>query len=207
MEKLSVKQRLRCKEQKYPLVSCLAVRHGVCTETHQTSGPLSYGSLASINGINWQGRVTNIEALDKSRLTNIEAMIFRVWLCWIGHIILIDSSHILHQLPYGVLMQGYRNQGHSRRWYKDCIKESIKHNGVPAKELEPCSQDRTVLCTLTKRAFINIENIIWHWFISARERSKASTPVPNTNSVSFQCHLCPRLCVLNSWTWQSYLSS
>ena len=35
--------------------------------------------------------------------------------------------------------------------------ESVKHIGIPAKELEPCAQDGTVWHALTKRAFINGE--------------------------------------------------
>ena len=64
----------------------------------------------------------------------------------------------LHQLFYGVLMQGHRKQCHPKKGYKDCIKESAKHSSIPAKELEPCTQDRRVWHALTKTAFINVEH-------------------------------------------------
>ena len=71
---------------------------------HQTAGALHMKFLRSIMGIKWQDRMTNIEVLDRSGLSSIEAMVLRAQLHWTGQVIQMNNSHISCQLLYGVLM-------------------------------------------------------------------------------------------------------
>lgn len=81
-------------------------------------------------------------------LISIEAKVLRAALHLTGHVICMDSSHMPRQLLH---------QGQPRKRYKDCSKDSHKHIGIPSRRLEPCAQDRTGWCILTKSPFANLE--------------------------------------------------
>lgn len=61
----------------------------------------------SVIGIKSQGRVTNLEVLDRASLVSIKAMTMKALLNWKGHVISMDSSRILSQ--------GHRSNGHPKK--------------------------------------------------------------------------------------------
>ncbi|CAM4536052.1 unnamed protein product [Leuciscus chuanchicus] len=62
----------------------------------------------AVMGIKSQNRVTNLEVLDRASLVSIKAMTMKAPLNWKGHVISMDSSHIL---------QGHRSNGHPKKGY------------------------------------------------------------------------------------------
>ena len=75
--------------------------------------------------------------LDTAKLVSIEAIILKAQLRWLGHVTRMDSC---------------------RQRFKDTIKESLKHCGFPACELEAHAQDRTGWQTTVKAAFSAFES-------------------------------------------------
>ena len=82
-------------------------------------------ALQSILRICWQDRITNLEVLDHSNSTSIEAMLLKVQLRWVRHVIRMDSNHIPRHLLYGELTTGKRNQCRPRKQFKDNIREHL----------------------------------------------------------------------------------
>ncbi|KAK3888880.1 hypothetical protein Pcinc_007094 [Petrolisthes cinctipes] len=91
--------------------------------------------------------------------------------------------------------EGHRKFGRPIQRYKDCIKDSLKHCGIPARELEPCAEDRSYWRVLTRRASTKAalaSTFCERWrerITSARHRRKA--PVSSLAIAIFQC---PRVC-------------
>ena len=67
-------------------------------------------ALRSILKIHWQDRITNLEVLEHANSTSIEAILLKVKLRWVGHVIRMDSNYVPRHLPYGELTTGKRNQ-------------------------------------------------------------------------------------------------
>ncbi|KAL8599133.1 hypothetical protein ACOMHN_007849 [Nucella lapillus] len=133
-------------------------------------------SLHSIMGIKWQDWIINLEVLDRTRTTSIEAMILKTQLRWTGHVIRMDSDRIPKQLLYGELY---------------CIKTNVAHVGIAPRQLEECAHDRTGWRALTREAtktFDRRDSIT-----EARERRKAAAVAPKPPG-QFPCPHCGRLC-------------
>ena len=60
-------------------------------------------TLCSILGMRWQDRITNLEVLEHTNSTSIEAMLLTAHLHWVEYIIRMDSNHIPRYLLYGKL--------------------------------------------------------------------------------------------------------
>ena len=152
-------------------------------------------SLRSIMRIRWQDRITNLEVLDRAKMTSIEAMILKAQLRWVGHVIRMDDHRLPKQLMYGELTSGKRNQGRPRKRFKDCVKSNIKPSGILPKQLELYAMDRLGWRALTIRARDNFEAKRRADVTAARERRKASTTNPDLDPPSqFPCSYCPRVC-------------
>ena len=100
-------------------------------------------SLRSIIRIRWQDRVSNQEVLERASTTSIETMVHKAQLRWPGHVIRMDESRISHQLFYGELSQGRRNQGRPKKRYKGNLKSNLKWAGIQPKELETAAANRS----------------------------------------------------------------
>ena len=150
-------------------------------------------SLRSILGIRWQDKVTNLEVLDRARLTSIEAMILKTQLRWTGHVIRMEPDRIPRQLLYGELSIGKRKQGRPMKRFKDNVKANLAHAGLPPKQLETSAKDRVGWRMLTKDALSSFEKKRRSSITEARERRKAAAVTPSEPG-QFPCPRCGRPC-------------
>ena len=97
-------------------------------------------SLWSIPHIHWQDKVRNFKVLEKAQTTSIEAMIMKAQIQWTGHVIRMDKTRIPQQLLYGEL--SHRQQGHSHKRHKDCIRANIQYSSTHPKDPENAARDR-----------------------------------------------------------------
>lgn len=105
----------------------------------------------------------------------------------------MESSHILSQVFYRVLLQGHRNTGQLKKSFTDCIKDSLKYCGISAKKLEACAEDEAKWRSTTHAACTAFENNRRKQISSARERRKASAASASPTAF-FKCPFCPRAC-------------
>ena len=149
-------------------------------------------ALRSILGVKWQDKISNLEVLDRAKLVSIESIVVRAQLRWTGHVIRMDDSRLPRQVLYGVLSHGQRKEGHPKKRFKDCVKESLKNCVFPVKELENRARDRVSWRAATRHAFSTCENNRREKIHSTRERRKASVARPV--GAAFPCPQCPRVC-------------
>ena len=150
-------------------------------------------SLRTILNFKWQDRVSNLQVLDMAESTSIEAMILKSRLRWVGHVICMEDNRLPKQLMFGELASGKRKQGRTLKRFKDCVKASISHEEITAKELGPRAHDRTEWRALTRHAMDTFEERRRTQIEEARERRKASADAPG-NPGLFLCPHCPRTC-------------
>ena len=150
-------------------------------------------SLRSIMSIRWQDRVTNLEVLDRAKMTSIEAMVLKARLRWVGHVIRMDDHRLPKQLLYCELSSGKRSQGRPRMRFKDCVKSSLKETGVPPNQLELRAADRSGWRAITTQAENNFERKRRQDMVDARRRRKESAAEP-ANAGHFPCPRCTRVC-------------
>ena len=81
--------------------------------------------------IRWQDKVTNLQVLDRANAVSIEALLLKAQLRWTGHVIRMNASRMPRQILYGELVRGTRKKGRPKKWYKDCIKETLKQCSLP----------------------------------------------------------------------------
>ena len=134
-------------------------------------------------GIRWQDKVSNLIVLDTTKLVSIEAMILKAQLRWLGHVIRMDSCRLPRQILYGELANSTRRQGRPKKRFKDTIKESLKHSGFPACELETHALDRTGWRRTVKTAFTAFESSRREDAIKARDE-KGSCCKSSCNTLS-----------------------
>src|SRR5213083_2371135 len=119
--------------------------------------------LRAILKIKWQDKISNIEVLERSRCSSIEAIIMSAQLRWVGHVVRMADDRIPKQLLYGELAQGKRSHGGQKKRFKDTLKNNmIKCNiYTPAVsklwlQTDPCGegQSRIIPCCLKERGAI-----------------------------------------------------
>lgn len=118
-------------------------------------------ALHSILGMQWQDRVTNLEVLDHTDSTNIEAIFIKAQLWWIGHVICMDKHHMPRRLLYGELVYCKRNQGCPKKCYKDTVKAKLLGCNIKPKQLEEYAGDRSCWQATANSASNNFEET-WH---------------------------------------------
>ena len=99
-------------------------------------------SLRRIMDIRWQDKVTNLQVLDIANAVSIEALLFKAQLRWTGHVIRMDYSGMPRQILHGELVRGTRKKGHPKKWYKECVKETLKQCSLSPQDQETSAQDR-----------------------------------------------------------------
>src|SRR6266516_1449069 len=78
--------------------------------------------LCAILKIKWQDKISNIEILERSRCSSIEAMIISAQLRWVGHVVRMADDRTPKQLLYGELAQGKRSHGGQKKRFKGTLK-------------------------------------------------------------------------------------
>lgn len=79
----------------------------------------------AILNIHWSNFVTNIEVLEKAKITNIEAMLLKTLLHRAGHISRMEYHRLPKILMYGKLSTGCHSRGSPKKQFKDCLKKSF----------------------------------------------------------------------------------
>ena len=83
-------------------------------------------SVCSIQGIRWQDHITNLEVLDQTKSTSIEATIVKAQLRWVGHVIRMEECRMPRRMMYGELQVGNRNQDRPKLRYKNTVKANLQ---------------------------------------------------------------------------------
>ena len=86
--------------------------------------------LRSILKIKWEDYVTNDEVLDRAMAEDIESILIRNRLRWVGHVVRLPDDRPTKALLYGELAQGSRKAGGPLLRYKDTIKDILNRGGA-----------------------------------------------------------------------------
>ena len=86
--------------------------------------------LRSILKIKWDDYITNNEVLHQARATDIEIILIRNRLRWMGHVARMPDDRPVKALLYGVLNEGTRRVGRPLLRFKDTIKDILKRGGA-----------------------------------------------------------------------------
>lgn len=82
--------------------------------------------LRSILRISWTDFVTNIDVLERSKMTSIEATLLKTHLRWAGHVARMDNTRLPKITLYSELSSGGRTVGAPKKRYKDQLKRHLK---------------------------------------------------------------------------------
>ena len=82
--------------------------------------------LRLILNIKWDHFVSNEEVLKRAGVEDIETMLIRSRLRWLGHICRMDDTRAPKQLMYGELARGSRPVGRPKLRFRDTCKNALK---------------------------------------------------------------------------------
>ena len=122
-------------------------------------------------------------------LVGIEAMILKVQLWWIGHVMKMDSSRLPRQLLYGELVQGSCPLGPPKKWFTDLIKDCLKQLGTSPGELESRALDGIEWCSVITRACTSFRSNQRECIMAAGDQRKAADPPSATATATLKCPL------------------
>src|SRR3989441_12821438 len=97
--------------------------------------------LRAILKIKWQDKISNIEVLERSRRSSIEAMIISAQLRWVGHVVRMADDRISKQLLYGELAQEKRSHGGQKKRFKDTLKHNVIKCNIDSSSFEALAAD------------------------------------------------------------------
>ena len=86
--------------------------------------------LRFILKIEWDDLITNDEVLAHSNSTDIETILIRNQLRWLGHVTRMPSGRPVKSILYSELAEGSRKVGRPFLRYKDTIKDLLKRGCV-----------------------------------------------------------------------------
>jgi len=128
-----------------------------------------------------------------------------VW--WCGHVICMDDTHIPKQKFYWQLLHVSWRQGRQYKWYKDCLKDTVKQCDITPSQLEMLASDRTDWWSMCKSAVQDFEAQRVHELEAKHDLWKSWPP----SSSNFQCQICQWMCCSHigllayskshSWWW------
>ena len=72
----------------------------------------------------------NDEVLDRAKATDIEIILIRNRLRWMGHVARMSDERPVKTLLYGKLAEGSRKVGRPLLRFKDTLKDILKRGGV-----------------------------------------------------------------------------
>ena len=101
------------------------------SSSHQASiRTIQQRHLRSILKIRWDHFITNNEVLDHAKSMDIEIILVRNRLRWMGHVARMQDVRPVKVLLYGVLEEGSRRVGRPLLWYKDTLKDILKRGAA-----------------------------------------------------------------------------
>ena len=83
--------------------------------------------LRRILKIKWDHYNSNVEALAKACVEDIEILLVRSRLRWLGHVSRMEDNRPVKSLLYGELAEGTRPVGRPKLRYKDTCKSVVMH--------------------------------------------------------------------------------
>ena len=86
--------------------------------------------LRFILNIKWTDYVTNDEVLERAKTEDIENILIRNRLRWLGHVVRIPDERPVKNLLYSELAEGTRKVGRPFLRFKDTMKDMLKRGGV-----------------------------------------------------------------------------
>ena len=148
--------------------------------------------LRTIMKIKWQDKISNIEVLERSRCSSIEAMMISAQLRWVGHVVRMADDRIPKQLLYGELAQGKRSRGGQRKRYKDSLKHNVIKCNLDPNTLEAMAVDRAGWRGTVKSSIVLFERkrrdeAISKRLIKKQNQSQTASMPSSSNFVCLQC--------------------
>nr|VZI15708.1 unnamed protein product [Spirometra erinaceieuropaei] len=132
--------------------------------------------LRRIRRLNWQDRITDTDALERTGILSSYTMLRQMQLRWSGHLVRMDDERLPKRLFYGDVATGSRRQGGQIRRYKDALKSSLKRLQMNTANWEELARDRpTWRRTVKTGAAIHKANRI-----AAASRSPQIPTAPST---------------------------
>ena len=150
-------------------------------------------SLQKILRLTWQDKVPHTEILSRAGTVTIETMLAQKQLRWTGHVIRMGEDRLPHQILYGQLTTGQRNQGGPMKRYKDQIKTTLKRCRIEPSTLEASARDRQVWRSKCKQGLTHLEDSI-HEAREERRSRRHNRIIQQPNNPGLQCHLCGKIC-------------
>ena len=153
--------------------------------------------LRKILKINWTEHRTNVEVLEESGCTSIEALIAKSQLRWAGHVVRMNDMSIPKQIFYSELGEGSRKIGKPKKRYKDNLKENMKNCNIDYKNWETTAQDRPAWRNEIKEGIQNLMDLRKTQSDERRARRAARQENPQPAQQLPRNNVCPhcdRIC-------------
>ncbi|BHF60843.1 hypothetical protein SprV_0100381200 [Sparganum proliferum] len=104
---------------------------------------LHLSCLCRILRLRWQDRIPDKDALERTGILSIYAMLRQLQLHWSGHLVRMDNEWLPKRFFYGDVATGSRRQGGQICRYKDTLKSSLKRRSpeppLPSSSSSSCS--------------------------------------------------------------------
>ena len=152
--------------------------------------------LRSILNIRWFHKVSNVQVLQRSNLTSIEATLSLSQLRWAGHVVRMEDSRLPKQLFYGELSKGKRGTGRPKLRYKDSLKANLKKCDIDVETWEKQAAERAKWRTTIKKKVNESEQTKRKTKEEKRTAAKLRPPADLTNTAAV-CTVCSRVCASN----------
>ena len=92
--------------------------------------------LRQILHIKWQSHFSDTEVFGKAGLPNIQSMVMKSCLQWVGLIVQMDDGRLPRQLFYGEMCEGNRSELKPKKIFKDTIKYYLIQSVLPVDQWE-----------------------------------------------------------------------
>lgn len=155
--------------------------------------------LRNILHIKWWDFVTDVEVLERAKLTSIEAMLTKNRLRWVGHVSRMESHRLPKIALYGELSSGSRNVGTPKKRYKDLLKSSFGRFGICQTNWTELATDRATWRATINKAATSFEQDRRTEAVEKRKKRKEKTKNVASNTSNSQlpvynCDHCGRSC-------------
>nr|VZI22770.1 unnamed protein product [Spirometra erinaceieuropaei] len=98
--------------------------------------------LRRILSLNWQNRIPDTDALERTGILSICTMLRQMQQRWSGQEVRMNDERLPKRLFYGDVATGSRRQGGQIRRYEDTLKSSLKHLQISPTNREELALDR-----------------------------------------------------------------
>ena len=149
--------------------------------------------LRSILNIHWSHFITNVEVLERAKLTSIEAMLLRSQLRWAGHVSRMDDHRLPKMALFGELRTGQRNRGAPKKRFKDCLRKSLTIGNIDHETWAAQAADRGAWRQSIHEAVNSFERSRVQRAKDKRQRRKDATNQTD-NPGTYICESCRRSC-------------